>query len=101
MPARKKRPITLAQSASQTVVVSEVVDPFESHKKALAAVNVREHSLSYLRHMGSITDAQYHAGIEFRRHFEAANLGGFKAIDYSRIRVDGGGIAEPLTEPVS
>lgn len=98
MSRRKAPPITLATTMQQIVVIEEVVDPYETNKKAKAAVNVREHALAYLHHIDRLTDEQYLAGNEFRRNYEAAVLGGFKAIDYSRVRVDGGELSDPLTE---
>lgn len=98
MSRRKAPTVTLATTMQQIIVVAEVQDVYESNKKAKAAVNVREHTLAYLYHLERITHDQYLAGNEFRRNYEASVLGGFKAIDYSRVRVDGGQLSEPLTE---
>jgi len=91
---------TISTNRQQVIVAGQVQDVYEPLKKATAAINVREHSLTYLHHLGVISTEQFLSGNEFRRHYEAAILGGFKAIDYSRIRVDGGVVAEPLTERV-
>lgn len=100
MTRRKSPPVTLATTRQQILVVAEVPDVYEPAKKAKAAMNVREHALAYLRHLGTISEEQYLAGNEFRRNYEAAILGGFKAVDYARIRVDGGMVADPLTERI-
>jgi len=100
MTRRKSPPVTLATTRQQILVVAEVPDVYEPTKRAKAAMNVREHALAYLRHIGTISEEQFLAGNEFRRNYEAAILGGFKAVDYARIRVSGGGIADPLTERV-
>ena len=100
MSRRKSPPVTLATTRQQTIVVADVPDVYEPTKRAKAAMNVREHALAYLRHLGSISEEQYLAGNEFRRNYEAAILGGFRAVDYARIRVDGGYMADPLTEKV-
>lgn len=98
MSRRKAPTVTLATTMQQIIVIGEVVDPYETNKKAKAAVNVREHALAYLRHLERLSDEQFLAGNEFRKNYEAAVLGGFKAIDYSRVRVDGGQLSDPLTE---
>lgn len=95
---RKPKPVTLATSAQQVIVLSEVQDVYESTKKVKVATNAREHSLTYMHHLGRLTDEQLIAGNLFRRHYEAATVGGVTGLDYSRIRVDGGVVAEPLTE---
>ena len=98
MTRRKPPKITLAGSYQQTLVIGEAVDPYETDKKIPVVRNTREHALSYLEHQGRITPDQKTAGDEFRRHYETALLGSSQAIDYSRIRVDGGVPADPLTE---
>jgi hypothetical protein len=95
---RKPPPITLAGSHQQVLIAGEAVDPFEGDKKITVMRNAREHSISYLHHQKVIDDDQLIAANEFRRRYEAAMLGASQAIDYSRIRVDGGVVAEPLTE---
>ena len=93
---RKK--IQLTGTRHQTLVVGEAPDVFEPHKTARVVRNMREHALSYLEHQGRITADQRLAGDEFRRHYECAMLGAARAIDYTRVRVDGGVVADPLTE---
>jgi len=95
---RKPPPITLAGSHQQVLIAGEAVDPFEGDKKITVMRNAREHSISYLHHQKVIDDDQLIAANEFRRRYEAAMLGASQAIDYSRIRVDGGVSSEPLTE---
>ena len=82
----------------QTLVVGEAPDVFEPHKTQRVVRNMREHPLTFLAHRGLITDVQLLAGDAFRRHYETAILGAARAIDYTRVRVDGGQPAEPLTE---
>jgi len=98
MSRRKPPPITLAGSRQQVLIAGEAVDPFEGDKKITVVRNAREHSISYLHHQRVIDDDQLIAANEFRRRYEAAMLGSSQSIDYSRIRVDGGVVAEPLTE---
>lgn len=47
-----------------------------------------------------IDDAQYKAGRQMQTYYEQAEIGGVKAIDPSREAVDGGRMAETLTEQV-
>jgi hypothetical protein len=51
-----------------------------------------------MHHAGQISDSQRIAAEAFRMHYEQAVLGGSRAIDYTKERVDGGLPAEPLTE---
>lgn len=98
MTPRKQRSPALSGTRHQILVIGEAQDVYEPQKKARVVRNMREHALSYLEHQGRITLDQKVAGDEFRRHYETAMLGASQAIDYSRIRVDGGIPADPLTE---
>ena len=98
---RRQRPITLAQQYPQAALtVDEVDDPYERGAKLRIVRNLREHPIAMLAHSGRITEAQRVAAMEFCRRFEAASIGQQRAIDYSRTRVDGGGVVEPLPERV-
>lgn len=94
----RKKQIVLSGGRQQVLVVGEAPDVYEPHKTQRVVRNMREHALSYLEHQGRITPDQKLAGDTFRRHYECAMLGAARAIDYTRIRVDGGVVAEPLTE---
>jgi len=98
MTPRKQPSPSLSGTRHQILVIGEAQDVYEPQKKARVVRNMREHALSYLEHQGRITLDQKVAGDEFRRHYETAMLGASQAIDYSRIRVDGGIPADPLTE---
>jgi hypothetical protein len=95
---RKQPSPELSGTRHQILVIGEAQDVYEPQKKARVVRNMREHALSYLEHQGRITLDQKVAGDEFRRHYETAMLGASQAIDYSRIRVDGGIPADQLTE---
>ena len=97
---RRKAPITLATSAHIELKAGVVDDPYEKGAKLAVMMNVREHPISRLHHAGQISDSQKIAGEMFRANYERAVLGGSKAIDYTKERVDGGMAAEPLSEAV-
>lgn len=65
-------------------------------RKIRAAVNVRESAVGTLAARKLIDDAQAEAAVRFRRHWEATGGAGAQAIDYSRDKVDGGMIADPI-----
>ncbi|MEN9393192.1 MAG: hypothetical protein RLZZ104_1535 [Pseudomonadota bacterium] len=95
---RRKVSVTLATSAHMEMAKAVVDDPYERGAKAEVLVNIREHPISRMHHAGQISDSQRIAAEAFRAHYERSVLGGQKAIDYTKERVDGGLPAEPLTE---
>lgn len=96
----RKRKVTITLATSRHVELAEglVDDPYEAGAKLRVIRNVREHPISHLHARGVISESQRIAGEAFRSNYERAVLGGSKAIDYSRVRVDGGLPAEPLSE---
>lgn len=61
-------------------------------------VNLRESPLEWLAARKFIGPAQKRAGERFRACYEAATLGGGRAIDYTRPYVQTSGLGDPLTE---
>lgn len=98
MSRKRKAAITLATSRHVELGEGLVDDPYEKGAKLRVIRNVREHPVSYLHARGILSESQKIAGEVFRSNYERAVLGGQRAIDYSRVRVDGGLPAEPLTE---
>lgn len=96
----RKRKVTITLATSRHVELGEglVDDPYEKGAKLRVIRNVREHPVSHLHARGVLSESQRIAGEAFRSNYERAVLGGSRAIDYSRVRVDGGLPAEPLTE---
>ena len=104
MTRRKPKPVTLAPvpslDAHRAIAFAEVPDPFEPGRKVLVAKNVLAHPAELLYANGRIDDAQRMAGVRVMSLYERAEIGGSAAIDYSRVRVDGGTLADPLAEAV-
>ncbi len=59
-------------------------------RKIPAMRNVKESSVAWLFSKKAIDEAQLAAADEFRRNLEAMGASGARAIDYSRVQVDGG-----------
>lgn len=103
-PGRKRRaPVTLAGG----VAMIEIDNPLYqrahdgaagNERKIRAAYNPRESFVGFLYFKGKIGDAEKLAGDRIRQAYEAMGGAGAGAIDYTRTRVDGGRIAEPLSE---
>ena len=97
---RKPKPVTL-----QTVTVIEIDNPLYNRahdgdrtnpKRITAAYNPRESYVGYLHAKSVISDAEKMAGDRIRKAFEAMGGSGARAMDYSRVFVDGGNIPEPI-----
>lgn len=105
---RKTKPLTgdrhWAKSrpaeAKIKLATGEAQDPENPGTTAAVVRNVAEHPLSYMHNAGQITDVQLYAGEQFRRQFELAGIGGARAIDYSKTKVDGGILSDPLSDRV-
>ena len=78
----------------------EIDDPYEPGAKIVALQSLRDSPLNYMRARGQIDEAQYNAGKKLQEFYERAEIGGLRAIDPTREAVDGGRIAETLTESV-
>lgn len=96
---RKPKPVTLAQQYPRAVLApADVDDPYEAGAKLRVIRNLREHPIATLHHNGTISESQRIAAELFRSKYELSVLGAAKAIDYTKERVDGGRLAEPLSE---
>lgn len=96
---RRKKPVTLAQQYPQALLSpADVDDPYEPGAKLRVIRNLREHPIATLHHNGRISESQRIAAELFRSKYELSVLGAAKAIDYTKERVDGGKLSEPLSE---
>jgi hypothetical protein len=75
----------------------EVDDPYEVGGKIIVMRSTRDDPLADLHARHMIDEAQYHAGREFQRHFEAVESGA-RAIDFTKEAVDGGRNYEGITD---
>lgn len=75
----------------------DVADPFDPESKITVLRQLRSDPLARLHAHRQIDDAQYHAGRAYQRDWEVAERGA-RAIDPTREAVDGGKLAEPLTD---
>jgi hypothetical protein len=75
----------------------EVDDPYEQGGKIIVMRSTRDDPLADLHARHMIDEAQYHAGREFQRHFEAVESGA-RAIDFTKEAVDGGRNYEGITD---
>lgn len=104
MSKRKPKPVTLAvlpsMSRNREVALVEVPDPFEPGRRITVAKNISVHPAENMHARGLIDDAQHAAASRLRSLYEQAEIGGSAAIDYSRVRVDGGQLGDPLAEAV-
>lgn len=65
-------------------------------RRITVAYNSRESYVGFLHAKEAITDAEKMAGDRIRKAFEAMGGSGARAMDYSRVFVDGGNIPEPI-----
>lgn len=80
------------------VAMVEVDDPFEAGGRITVLRSVRDDPLARLRHRNHIDEAQYSAGRAWQADYEAAEVGGVKAMDTTKEPVDGRRLPEMLTE---
>jgi len=88
---KKPKPISLpvvGRSGNIEIHMVEMPDPFEPDKMLMVAKNVATHPLDHMFARAAITRDQKAAGDRFLGLFEAAEIGGARAIDYSRVKVD-------------
>lgn len=78
--------------------VRTVPDPYQPGAVIAAKVNLAEHPLEMMLARKRLDAAQYEAGAKFRAIYERAMIGVGRAIDYSRVRVDGGKGVEVLSD---
>lgn len=101
MPAKKRKPVTLAGNPGLEVKPVVVQDPYQPRATLVVMKNIRTTPLDNLLWKKRITDVEKQAGEQYQRLWEASEIGGAKAIDYARSRVDGGaGPQFPLTQAV-
>lgn len=87
---RAKKPPTMPGVEIATAIVD---DPYERGRKIEVQRNIRASGLVALYQRGRLgsatdADARLHAGVEFQRIYETAQIGGGRAIDYSAVKVD-------------
>lgn len=82
---------------NNVVALVDVPDPFEQGETIKVLRSLRDDPFAQMHHEGRVDECQYWAGRAFQADFEAAERGP-RAIDPSRIFVDGGAMPEPLTE---
>lgn len=75
----------------------EVADPWVPDDKITVLRQLRNDPLARLHTHGQIDEAQYQAGRAYQGDWETAERGA-RAIDPTREAVDGGRLAEPITE---
>ena len=75
----------------------EVDDPYELGGKIIVMRSTRDDPLADLHARHMIDEAQYQAGREFQKHFEAVESGA-RAIDFTKEAVDGGRLYEGITD---
>lgn len=98
--AHDRRATEFSVGIAAHVTPTEVDDPFEAGSKLIVMRSTRDDPLGDAHARKFIDEAQYQAGREFQRIFEAAERGP-RAVDPSRPYVDGGLAPEPITEAQS
>ncbi len=79
----------------QDVTPEEVDDPFEAGAKIMVMRSLRDDPIAAMRAKGYVDECQYMAGRHWQKAYELAEIGGARALDYGREKVDGGKIPEP------
>ena len=79
----------------QDVAAEEVDDPFEEGATILVLRNLRDDPIAAMRSKGYVDECQFMAARHWQRAYELAEIGGARAIDYGKEKVDGGKIPEP------
>jgi hypothetical protein len=77
-----------------------VDDPHEQGAQIVVMRSLRDDPLGALHASHQIDEVQYLAGRHWQKAYELAEIGGARAIDYSRAKVDGGGIPQPTISDV-
>ena len=70
-------------------------DPYEPGAKITVLRSLRDDPLAAMHNAKQIDQAQFIAGRHWQRAFELTSVGGVRAVDLTRERVDGGGIPQP------
>lgn len=79
----------------------EVDDPhaLEPGDKLIVMRSLRDDPLAAMHAAGQLDECQYMAGRHWQKALELAEVGSVKAIDPSKEAVDGGQLADPISEP--
>jgi hypothetical protein len=77
-----------------------VDDPHEQGAQIVVMRSLRDDPLGALHAANQIDEVQYLAGRHWQKAYELAEIGGARAIDYSRAKVDGGGIPQATVSDV-
>jgi hypothetical protein len=92
MSKKRKKTATLPvigrASNNFDLAIVDVPDPFEAGKTIRVLKNQAVTPIDHLEARGALTKDQKAAGDRFLALYEAAEIGGAKAIDYSRVKVD-------------
>ncbi len=76
-------------------VAVEIENPLNPEQRLVVWQGTRSDPLAAMRNARQIDECQYLAGRHWQKAYEAAEIGGARAIDYTRDKVDGGQIAQP------
>lgn len=109
--ARKKKKTVVLEEAQAAVLKGEtphvngsttlgakaVVDPFDG-KMRIKVISLRNDPLGHMYARECIDDVQLRAGRDYQRDWEVAEIGGVRAIDPAKDKVDGGKFTEPDTD---
>lgn len=75
-------------------------DPYEPGAKLTVLRSLRDDPLAAIHNAKQIDQAQFVAGRHWQRAFELTEVGGVRAVDLTRERVDGGAIPQPTLSDV-
>jgi len=87
-----RRAHDLPFNAEVAAVVAD--DPYEPGAKLTVLRSLRNDPLAAMHNAKQIDQAQFVAGRHWQRAFELVDVGGVRAVDLTRERVDGGGIPQ-------
>jgi hypothetical protein len=102
MARRKKKPVSLSKMTIATASVENPswrpdLDGEKAFPRMITVpINTRESAIGTLVARGQLNPAQALAADAFRKHWERLGGKGASAMDYSRVVVDGGLIADPI-----
>ncbi len=79
----------------------EVADPYatEPGETIIVMRSLRDDPLAAMHAAGQVDQCQYIAGRHWQKALELSEVGSVKAIDPSKEAVDGGQLADPISEP--
>jgi hypothetical protein len=83
------------------VVPVEVDDPFDAGKKILVLQSTRDDPLAALRHSKHIDDGHYRAARAWQEDWRRVQLGNMNSVDTTKEFVDGGQLADPISDAFS